>query len=184
MTRVLVVVDYQNDFVDGALGFEASANLKSGIIDMIHEVGKSGGYLLATQDTHDSGYMNTVEGKNLPIEHCIRGTKGWEIEEDVMNALKCYMPKIIEKETFGSLHLATEIRTIEMMERKIGNNGQFTLEFCGVVTDKCVLNNVIIAKAAAPNARIIVHSNLCASNDENLHNMTLDVLRAMHVEVV
>lgn len=184
MARILVVVDYQNDFVTGNLGFEKAKELESGIIDKIIDFGKSGDYIIATMDTHDKDYMSTVEGKNLPIEHCVRGTEGWKIVEEVNEALRGCLARFIEKDTFGSIELANEIRRIEALETRLCGETPDTIEFCGVVTDICVLSNVIMAKAALPNARIIVHSNLCASNNDEMHEKALEIMRNIHVEVV
>lgn len=184
MANILVVVDYQNDFVTGSLGFSAAEKIKDGIVEKIREFGKRGDYVICTQDTHYRNYLQTVEGKNLPIVHCMTGTAGHEIVPEVWEAAAASAAKFIEKVTFPSSELMHEVRRIDALEKHVGNDKPDTIEFCGVVTDICVLSNVIMAKAGLPDARIIVHKNLCASNNPEMEEKAFDIMRNLHVEVI
>ena len=184
MANILVVVDYQNDFVNGSLGFPKAQQLEEGIIKKIEEVGNSGGYIICTMDTHNQDYMKTQEGNKLPIEHCIVGTHGWNMVETVKAVADRYMVKYMHKNTFPSAELLSELRRINALEKTLGDDKPDTIEFCGVVTDICVISNVVIAKAALPEAKIIVHSDLCASNNDEMHNMALQVMKSIQVEVI
>lgn len=181
--KMLVVVDYQNDFVDGALGFPGAEKLDHGIAQKIKEFAERGDHVVVTLDTHYDNYLDTREGKALPVPHCIEGTHGHRLYGETAKMIetmaaqgKCWAA-ILEKETFGSNPedmaemLPDEVDTID------------TIEFVGLVTNMCVLANVCCFQAMYPDAQIIVHANLCDSFDKELHNKTLDVLRGMQVEV-
>ena len=184
MARILVVVDYQNDFVTGSLGFARAQELEGGIVKKIEEIGENGGYIICTMDTHKTNYLETQEGIKLPIEHCIAQTHGWQLVESIKKAADKYNAKYIVKDTFPSSELLVKLRGISDVERITGASKTDTIEFVGVVTDICVISNVVIAKAALPEARIIVHSNLCASNNDEMHHMALKVMQSLQVEVV
>ena len=172
MRKVLVVVDYQNDFVDGALGFEGAADIEDKIVELIQEFKANGDLVAFTKDTHDASYMNTVEGKNLPIPHCIKGTHGHELREAVDDE-KEYLP-VFEKATFPSLDLANFLR----------GTGADEVYLCGLVSDICVFRNAIMAKAALPNSEIYVIRDATDSNDRQMQEKSFEMLKHLHIKVI
>lgn len=166
--KLLIIVDFQNDFVDGALGFPKAKDLDDKIAEKIKEYDD----IIFTLDTHDENYLDTFEGKHLPVKHCIKNTEG----HNVYGKTSCYVSKAIkvfEKPTFPSLELANYLKDKDYDE----------VEICGLVSNICVLSNVIMVKSALPNAKIIVDKNLTSSFDEDLNNKTFDILKGIHVEV-
>lgn len=165
--KLLIIIDYQNDFVDGSLGFPKAKELDERIVERIKQYDD----IIFTMDTHDENYLTTLEGKNLPVKHCIKGTKGWEVygktSECVSKAIK-----VFEKPTFPSLELANYLKDKNYDE----------VELCGLVSNICVLTNVVMVKSALPNAHIIVDKSLTASFDEDLNNKTFDILKGIYVE--
>lgn len=174
MGRLLVVVDMQNDFVDGALGFEGADGIIGGIANRIEEYKASGDEVVYTLDTHHEDYSDTQEGRNLPVPHCIEGTSGYDLVpvlKDVLSDCRAF-----KKPVFGSLDLGNYIRD---------NAGKYdSIEVCGLVSNICVISNAVIAKAAAPEAEIIVNSALTDSFDKKLNDETFDILRGIQVTVV
>lgn len=166
--KLLIIVDFQNDFVDGALGFSKAKELDQKIVEKIKEYDD----IIFTLDTHDENYLETYEGKHLPIKHCIKNTFGHEVYGKTKNYLSKAL-KVFEKPTFPSLELANYLKTKNYDE----------VEVCGLVSNICVLSNVIMVKAALPNVKIIVDKNLTSSFDEDLNNKTFDILKGIHVEV-
>lgn len=170
MKKALVVVDFQNDFIDGALGFKKAQTLKERILKLVSEFR---GDLLFTFDTHEKNYLNTKEGRNLPVPHCIKGENGWQMSAEFTPFLQ-KASGVFEKSTFGSLDLAEFL--------KAQNYEQ--VEFCGLVSHICVFHNIILAFNALPNAKLILHQNATASFDENLQNHAFELLKAFWVEIV
>lgn len=173
MKKLLIVVDYQNDFVNGALGFSGAENLDNLIYQRIFEYKLVGNDVIYTFDTHDENYLNTEEGKNLPVKHCLKGTKGYELYGKVGSMFDPNIDKYFEKNTFPSLELANYLKKQNYEE----------IELCGLVSNICVISNAIMAKAALPNAHIVVDHNLTASFDKKLNEETFDVLKGLHIEV-
>lgn len=173
MNRLLIVVDYQNDFVNGSLGFSGAEKLAAPIAQRIYEYRTSGDDIVFTFDTHDPDYLNTQEGRKLPVPHCIRGTNGWELYGAVAKAA-WDEDKVFRKPTFPSLELGQWLKEREYAQ----------VELCGLVSNICVLSNAVIAKAALPEAEIIVDANLTASGDPVLHEKALDVLESIQVTVL
>lgn len=186
-SNILVVVDYQNDFVTGSLGFPAAKAIENALSDKIKSHWDNGGTVIFTYDTHGENYLNTVEGNNLPIEHCIRGTDGWSLHGKVQEMHdfgvvnhKQYFD--IFKNTFGSLML-TEV--INKIKAECGcEEKDINIEFCGVVSNICVISNAIIAKSTVPEANISVNSKLCKSNDPEMEQKAFDILRNLHIKVI
>lgn len=173
MKRLLIVVDYQKDFVDGALGFPGAEALDGPIAARVAAYRAAGDDVLFTMDTHGGDYASTAEGKKLPAAHCLKGTDGWRLYGETGRALLPTDP-VFEKETFPSLDLADYLR-----ERDYG-----AVELCGLVSHICVLSNAVMVKAALPNAEIRVDERLTASYDPALQQKALDVLEGIHVDVV
>ena len=171
--KALVVVDYQVDFVNGALGFPGAEKLEPLILAKITDCRRSGGQVIFTLDTHGENYLETAEGKKLPVPHCIKGTPGHALYGKVAEAVA---PEdiVIEKPAFGSLELADLLRRIFPEE----------VELCGLVTDICVVSNAIIAKAALPESRVAVDGSACATADPGAHERALAVMRGVQVDVI
>lgn len=170
--RVLVVVDYQNDFVDGSLGSQDAVSIEANVHRLAESYLKSGGDVVFTMDTHDSGYLGTREGMMLPVEHCIEGSVGWRIHgslEEISRDPRC---RVIRKSTFGSAELMEILKDYD------------EIEVCGLVTNICVIANAVIARTANPEARVIVRRDCVASNDRGLGEKALDVMRSLQVEVI
>lgn len=171
--KALVVVDYQVDFVNGALGFEGAELLEPIIIDKIEKCRFDGGKVIFTLDTHTEDYLNTAEGKKLPVVHCVDGSEGHRL----FGQLPEYVLKddiVIKKPSFGSLELADILKENKFDE----------VELCGLVTDICVVSNAIIAKAALPESRIVVDGSACASFDKSAHEAALKVMRSVQIDVL
>jgi nicotinamidase-related amidase len=173
MKRCLIVVDYQNDFIDGALGFDGAIDIKDEIIKKIRQYRKQGDDVIFTLDTHSEDYLQTEEGKYLPIIHCVKGTYGHQIQKDVANE-KRDNDAVFIKYTFPSLNMGAYLREKEYHE----------VELCGLVSNICVLSNAVIAKSALPNAHIKVDAKATASFDPNIHEKALDVMEGLHIEVM
>lgn len=170
---VLIIVDAQNDFITKALPNPEAQKAVPNIIKLIRDFN---GEIICTQDTHDQYYMYTQEGKNLPIEHCIYKTEGWEIEPEIMAELK-EKPnvKFIEKPTFGSKRLE------KYLNEKTSRIQSIT--FCGFCTDICVIANVILAKTKLPEVPITVIANASAGVTPETHNAALTVMKSLQVEI-
>ena len=162
----------QNDFIDMALGTKEA----SGIVDQVKEKIRSypAENVIATMDTHGTNYMETQEGKNLPVEHCIKGTEGWEIRPDIQELLKG--AKIFEKPTFGSIAMAEYIRDLSEKE-------ELELEMVGLCTDICVVSNALLLKAAMPEIRISVDAACCAGVTPEKHLAALETMRSCQIFV-
>lgn len=166
--KLLIIVDFQNDFVDGTLGFDKAKELDDRIVERIKEYDD----IIFTLDTHDENYLDTFEGKHLPVKHCIKNTYGHNVYGKTKNFLSKAV-KVFEKPTFPSLELANYLKNTKYDE----------VELCGLVSNICVLSNVIMVKSALPNAKIIVDKSLTSSFDEDLNNKTFDILKGIHIEV-
>lgn len=174
MKKVLVVVDMQNDFVDGALGTKEAVGIVENVVSKIRNFD---GNIIATQDTHQKNYMETFEGKKLPVPHCIKKTNGWLINEKVMSALSDKDYKTIEKKTFGSTKLVNEIR-------KIKGDDDIEIEFVGLCTDICVVSNVLLLKAYFPEVKMVVDAGCCAGVTPETHKAALETMKMCQIEVV
>ena len=174
MRKILVVVDMQKDFIDGALGFDGAEKVIPGIAAKIKDFEGAGDEVVYTLDTHFENYMETQEGKNLPVPHCIKGSDGWGLCDELKDLLSD--KKVFEKPTFGSMDLAQYLKE---------NAADISaIEVCGLVSNICVVSNAVIAKAACPEAEIIVDSSLTASFAPDLHQATMDVLKGLQVTVL
>lgn len=169
MKKLLIVVDYQNDFVNGSLGFPFAQQLENGIAAKIEEYKND--EIVYTLDTHYENYADTQEGKNLPVSHCIKDTKGHELYGKIQKLLEGR--KYFEKSTFPSLELG----------KYLEGNDYDTIELCGLVSNICVISNAVIAKAACPEAQIIVDSALTASADSELNQKAIEVMKGLQITV-
>ena len=175
MNRYLFVIDYQNDFVDGALGFPGAEKLDEKIAAKVRQYGE--GKVLFTRDTHFENYMETREGKNLPVVHCIKGTPGWEVYGETAKALEEVGAVGIDKLTFG-MDIADPAILSALPE------SAQRIEICGLVSNICVVSNAAVLQGHYPNAQMVVDANLTASFAPDLHEKTLDVLAGLQVEIL
>lgn len=176
MKKLLIVVDYQNDFVSGTLGYAGAEKLETPIADKIKEYRSYGndGQVIFTMDTHDRHYMDTEEGKHLPVVHCIEGEDGWQLYGEIAS-LKQEHDLVFSKPTFGSYELCEYLR-------KHADEYE-SIEFVGVVTNICVISNIALAKAAIPNIPLLVDAACVGSNDPALQEAALAVMESIHVQV-
>ncbi|MGN0664044.1 MAG: cysteine hydrolase family protein [Negativibacillus sp.] len=172
MKKCLIVVDYQKDFVDGALGFPKAQALDERIAAKIAEYRAEKGDVIFTMDTHEENYLETQEGRKLPVPHCIRGTAGWQLYGKTAAAFQ-QGDLLIEKPSFPSYELGAVLR----------EKGYDAVELAGVVTDICVLSNAVIAKAALPEAEICIDAACTAAVSEEMRQKTFDVMGSLQIEV-
>ena len=178
MGKLLVVVDYQKDFVDGALGFEKAVILEQGIYDKITRYLQEGSKVVFTYDTHYEDYMQTREGKNLPVPHCLKDCDGHKLFGKVIELSHSENTFHLEKKGFG---IAPE--DMVALAQEIGEDIK-EIEFVGVVTNICVISNVVMFQSQYRNADIIVDASLCASFDASLHEKALDVVEGLQGRVI
>ena len=173
MKHFLIVVDMQKDFVDGALGTPEAQAIVGKVMDKI--LGFDG-QIFATLDTHRENYLDTAEGKKLPVPHCIKGTPGWMLDSGVAAALeqKGYTP--VEKLTFGSVLLPRLL-----YQAAEGEN--FTVELVGLCTDICVVSNALMLKANFPEMEISVDSACCAGVTPQSHENALNAMRMCQIKI-
>ena len=171
----LFVIDYQNDFVDGALGFPGADRLDAGIAARIRDYGP--GRVWYTQDTHFENYLETREGKHLPVPHCLRGSRGWENYGETGKAPREVGAVGIEKRTFGLDAGDPEVLA------KLPKEAE-RIEVCGLVSNICVVSNAVTLQSRYPLAQIVVDARLTASLDPDLHEKTLDVLAGVQAEIL
>ena len=172
MKKILVVVDMQNDFIDGALGTAEAAGIVGNVIRKIHSYPPN--CIYATRDTHGKDYLETPEGKYLPVKHCIKGTEGWEIRREVAQA----MPEaiLIDKPLVGSEELVRKLR-------EESGKGEIEIELVGLCTDICVVTNALLLKTAVPEARICVDASCCAGVTPESHAAALLTMKMCQVEI-
>ena len=172
MKKLLIVVDYQNDFVDGSLGFHGAEKLENAICTKVEAYLANRDAVVYTLDTHGAQYLCTREGKCLPVAHCLRGTEGWKPYgrlEKLLSGCVC-----LEKNTFGSTALLRYLEAEAFDE----------IELCGVVTNMCVLSNAVIAQAAQPEAEIVIDAQAVGSFDAAMGEKALDVMESMQMRVI
>ena len=176
MKKLLVIIDYQNDFVDGALGFDGAELLDERIAARIREYKKAGHHVVFTRDTHTENYLDTLEGKLLPVVHCVNGTHGHDIYGETKKSLAEAGAEGFNKESFG-LKINDEIRS--RLPKEVDE-----IEIAGLVSNICVISNAVIFRTEYPQARIIVDAQLTDSFDKTLNDKTLDVLEGLQVKVI
>lgn len=162
----------QNDFIDGALG---SAEAVSIVDNVRKKIESFDGAVIFTRDTHEENYMETLEGKNLPVSHCIRGTDGWQIHSE-LDALR--RTDVIDKPTFGSKKLA------ELLEKMNGENAIGEITLVGLCTDICVISNALLIKATLPEINIKVDASCCAGVTPESHENALNAMKMCQIEIV
>lgn len=173
MKNLLIVVDYQKDFVDGALGFSGAEKLDGAIAARIDEYTGRGDDVVFTLDTHDENYCGTQEGRKLPVVHCVRGTPGWQLYGETAKRLD-KAAAVFEKPSFGCAELFDWLRGKDYGE----------VELCGLVSNICVLTNAALAKTALPEAEVIVRRALTDCADKTLNENALKALEGIQVKVI
>lgn len=173
MKQALIVVDYQNDFVDGALGFPKAKELEEPICQKIEQARKEGAEVIFTFDTHGADYLSTQEGRKLPVPHCMKNSGGWQLYGKVA-ALKEEGDRCFEKPCFGSWELGEYAR----------ERGFEQIELCGLVSNICVLSNAVLLKSALPETCILVDARCVGSADSKANEEALDMLESVQVEVI
>ena len=180
MQKILVVVDMQNDFITGSLGTPEAQAIAPKVANFLAANKDSYDRVIFTRDCHNDNYLETCEGKKLPIPHCIEGTEGYEILNSLTSLFESRLEySIIRKETFGSTLLPSEI---EWWIERYG--GDIEIDFCGVCTDICVISNVLLIKAYFPEANITVYKDLCAGVSPYFHDAALEVMNSCHINII
>ena len=177
--KILVVVDMQNDFIDGALGTPEAQAIVPKVKAKIEAARANGDRIIFTRDTHDENYLNTMEGKKLPIPHCIKDTYGWEISSEL-----CYNGFVIDKKTFGSFYLAEELYDSYCLGQEEFNTNVEEIEFVGLCTDICVISNVMMAKGYLPDMKITVDASCCAGVTPESHKNALEAMKMCHIDII
>lgn len=170
--KVLIVVDMQNDFVDGVLGSKEAVSMIDTAVETINSFD---GKVFYTQDTHGEDYLDTEEGRHLPVVHCIKGSEGWKIHSKIEKALLLKGATRIEKSTFGSEKL------MGIIEKEVPEVESITL--IGICTDICVISNAMLAKAHFQNTPVTVISSACAGVTPESHENALEAMKMCHIEI-
>ena len=174
--KVLCVIDMQNDFITGSLGTPEAQAILPKVEEKISSTDPDT-IVIFTRDTHTEDYLNTLEGKNLPVPHCIAGTHGWEIADNLTKYFEEAL-WVVNKPTFGSIDLMEELKLIEKQYGKI------ELEFVGLVSNICVLSNAILAKAYFPESEIKVDSSCCAGTSIEAHEQAMNMMASCHIHII
>lgn len=170
--KVLVVVDMQNDFINGALGTDEAVKI---VPKVIRKIQNFHGRVIATRDTHQEDYLETQEGRKLPVKHCIQGTQGWEIHPEIQNLIS---EDPIDKPTFGSEELG------RMLKEYQGSGEQIeSITLVGLCTDICVISNALLLKACLPEVPVIVDASCCAGVTPESHVQALNAMKMCQVEI-
>lgn len=169
--KVLCVIDMQNDFIDGALGTAEAVAIVENVRDKIDAYRQNGDTVIFTRDTHYENYMDTAEGKKLPVPHCIKGTPGWQISD----RLEVGDSTVVDKPTFGSVELSELVSSLGGVEK---------IEVIGLCTDICVISNVLLLKAKLPEVPICVDSKCCAGVTPDSHSNALEAMKMCQIEIL
>lgn len=172
MSNILLVIDMQNDFINGSLGSKEAEKI---VPNVIEKVKNFKGDVYFTRDTHDQNYLNTQEGKKLPVLHCLQGSKGWEIREEIDKLRKT---EPINKSTFGSIPLA------EFMKKKYEEEKIQSITLIGISTDICVISNAMLLKAYVPEVEIIVDGSCCAGVTPESHKNALNAMKLCQITII
>ena len=173
INNCLIVVDYQNDFVIGSLGFPGAVEIEQNIALKIEQYRENGDVVVFTFDTHGEDYLETQEGSKLPVKHCLRGTDGHKLYGQVSKLIN-ENDSVFYKNTFGS----------DVLYNYLKSNQFDTIELVGLVSNICVISNAVLAKTAQPEAHIIIDAKCTASYDMALHQATLSVMKGLQMTVI
>lgn len=169
--KLLIVVDMQNDFIDGSLGTAEAVAIVPKVAEKIRNFS---GRVIATRDTHGGNYLETQEGRNLPVAHCIRGTAGWELCPEIQELIK---EPPVDKKTFGSAALGEMLRGLDAQEKLE------SVTLVGLCTDICVISNAMLIKAFLPETPIIVDASCCAGVTPESHARALQAMAACQIAI-
>lgn len=167
--KTLIVVDVQNDFVNGSLGSEEAQAIIPNVKKKIEEYYNRGDQIILTRDTHYDDYLNTLEGRKLPVKHCVFGTKGWKVVSD-LEVPNC---RYVNKSTFGTLQW-----------RNMAWIGDGDIDLVGLCTDICVISNALVLKAMFPNTEITVDAGCCAGSTPEKHKAALEAMKSCQINVI
>ena len=173
MRKILMVIDMQNDFINGALGTSEAEAIVGRVAEEIRKYPTEN--VIATRDTHTEDYLNTQEGRKLPVVHCVRGTPGWELHPEIAAALKG--AAVIDKPTFGSKELAEKLSLLSEQD-------ELEVTLAGLCTDICVVSNALLIKAFLPETPVRVIAACCAGVTPGSHQAALDTMRMCQIEIV
>ncbi len=174
--KVLVVVDMQNDFIGGSLGTGEAVSIVPGVVE---EIEKFEGKVIATRDTHGPDYLDTAEGKKLPVVHCVKGTKGWELRREVEEAVMSRADSlIIDKPSFGSVELGEYVKKLDQTEETVEE-----ITLIGLCTDICVISNALLLKAYLPEAAVRVKASCCAGVTPESHMQALEAMKMCQIDI-
>lgn len=179
--KFLFVIDMQNDFIDGALGTPEALAIVPAVKNKIKKYCESGDYVIFTRDTHHPNYLETLEGKNLPIEHCIKGTSGWQIRDELEANHELF--HIVDKYTFGYYDWFTYIANMLPDQLEEGEYLE-SIEIVGLCTDICVISNAMILKSLFTETPIIVDSSCCAGVTPESHKNALEAMKMCQITVI
>lgn len=175
MSKILIVVDMQNDFVDGALGTKEAVAIVPNVVSKVKE---HDGIVVYTRDTHQPEYLSTQEGKHLPVPHCIENTNGWQIIDEVQALAMKDESNIFNKDTFGSKELIEyliELNKIDRIEE---------IQLIGLCTDICVISNALAIKAYFPEVPIVVDEACCAGVTPESHDNAINAMKVCQIEII
>ena len=174
MKDLLIVIDMQKDFIDGSLGTKEAEAIVPSVIQLVEEFE---GDVIFTRDTHTEDYLNTLEGKKLPVEHCIKGTEGWNLEGNLESVRVKRDAQVFDKTTFGSKELATYLSQERSSEIS-------SITLCGLCTDICVISNALTIKAFLPEIPIRVKAACCAGVTPASHEPALETMKMCQIDVI
>ncbi|HAP19931.1 cysteine hydrolase [Frisingicoccus caecimuris] len=174
MSKYLVVVDMQKDFIDGSLG---SAEAQAVLPKVIEKIKNFPGTVVYTRDTHEDNYLETLEGKKLPVVHCVRDTEGWKFQDDIQQLVTANRSLVFDKETFGSIQMAGCLQGIDRMA-PIDE-----VIVVGLCTDICVMANATLIRTAMPNTPVRVDASCCAGSTPEAHRCALEAMKSLQIEI-
>lgn len=172
MRKILIVIDMQNDFIDGSLGTKEAMSIVPAVLKKICSYAPED--IFATRDTHLENYLQTQEGRNLPVEHCIKGSAGWQIRTEI--AERIWDDHVFDKETFGSVKMAEYFRNLNAQE-------ELEVELIGLCTDICVASNALLLKAYMPEVKISVDPACCAGVTPEQHKAALETMQSCQIHL-
>lgn len=181
--KVLIVVDIQNDFVTGSLGTPEAQAIVPNVVKKVEKYKSNNDPIITTQDTHYANYLETNEGKKLPIKHCIVSSDGWQIEDSIYSCLRGYSYyKPILKHTFGSLELIEYLKPFITENKEI--QSKYSIELCGLCLDICIITNLVLLKTAFPEANIFIDLKCTAATTTEMYKNTVSILESLQIEVI
>lgn len=172
MRKILLVIDMQNDFIDGALGTPEAVSIVDRVVEEIQKYSPED--IIATRDTHAEDYLDTQEGRNLPVIHCVKGTMGWELNVRIADALRG--AAMIDKPTFGSKELVDRIA-------KLAQQDKLDITLVGLCTDICVVSNAMLIKAFLPETPVRVIADCCAGVTPESHQAALQTMKMCQIQI-